>query len=118
MPSKACPACGRDLPLDAYHRSARSKDGRQTWCRECMVAYQRRLRAGEHVPRETRTRYPELRDPAWVRQRYLVDLLSPQEIAARLGCSRGAIYPALRRAGVASIPHEVRAVLRPQGASA
>lgn len=34
--TKRCAKCGRDLPLDAFNKSAGRKDGRQTYCRECQ----------------------------------------------------------------------------------
>lgn len=35
METKKCARCGRELPLDDYHRSKRAKDGRQSYCKEC-----------------------------------------------------------------------------------
>ena len=34
--TKHCAKCGRDLPLDAFNKSAGRKDGRQSYCRECQ----------------------------------------------------------------------------------
>lgn len=33
--TKVCRACGRELPLDAFGKHARTKDGLQPRCREC-----------------------------------------------------------------------------------
>lgn len=33
--TKRCPNCGWSKPLDAFHQSSRSRDGRQSWCRDC-----------------------------------------------------------------------------------
>jgi len=36
---QVCTGCGRELPLDAYHRSRNHRNGRVTRCRECRAAY-------------------------------------------------------------------------------
>jgi hypothetical protein len=33
--TKVCPKCGLKKPLEAFHRSNQSKDGRCSWCRDC-----------------------------------------------------------------------------------
>lgn len=38
---KTCPRCHRTLPLDTFGKNARSKDGRQSWCRPCAAAWAR-----------------------------------------------------------------------------
>ena len=38
---KRCPHCKRILPLTLFSKSASSKDGRQTYCRDCMNGYKR-----------------------------------------------------------------------------
>lgn len=38
METKKCARCGRELPLDSYHRSKGAKDGRQSYCKECKKA--------------------------------------------------------------------------------
>lgn len=35
--TKTCGKCDRDLPLEAFAKRTKSKDGRQNWCRECMT---------------------------------------------------------------------------------
>jgi hypothetical protein len=40
--TKRCPACGRDLELRMFNLSRSSKDGRQSYCRECQREYKRR----------------------------------------------------------------------------
>jgi hypothetical protein len=37
---KTCPGCRVTLPRRAFHRNARHKDGLQTYCRGCQLAYQ------------------------------------------------------------------------------
>lgn len=44
---KRCSGCKQDLPLDAFNRHAKSKDGRQGYCRECGRAY-KHGRPGRH----------------------------------------------------------------------
>jgi hypothetical protein len=34
--TKACSWCGRDLPLEAFNRGSRARDGRRADCRECQ----------------------------------------------------------------------------------
>lgn len=36
--TKHCSKCGRDLPLDAFGKKSNTKDGLQTWCKECQKA--------------------------------------------------------------------------------
>lgn len=36
--TKHCSKCGRDLPLDAFGNKKGTKDGKQTWCKECQKA--------------------------------------------------------------------------------
>ncbi len=36
METKVCTRCGKELPLDAFNKSKKSKDGLQPWCRECQ----------------------------------------------------------------------------------
>jgi hypothetical protein len=35
---KRCTKCGEEKPLDEFHKSARSSDGRQYWCKVCLIA--------------------------------------------------------------------------------
>lgn len=35
METKKCAKCGRELPLDSFHKSTVSKDGRQCYCKDC-----------------------------------------------------------------------------------
>ena len=35
---KRCPACGVEKPLDEFHRSKRSRDGRGFYCKDCSCA--------------------------------------------------------------------------------
>jgi 5-methylcytosine-specific restriction endonuclease McrA len=36
--TKYCRKCGRVLPLDAFQKSGKARDGRQSYCRECRTA--------------------------------------------------------------------------------
>lgn len=38
METKKCAKCGRELPLDSFHKGTVSKDGRQSYCKECKRA--------------------------------------------------------------------------------
>jgi NMD protein affecting ribosome stability and mRNA decay len=37
--TKKCTRCGREKTLDHYQNNAASKDGLQSWCRECIRTY-------------------------------------------------------------------------------
>jgi hypothetical protein len=41
--------------------------------------------------------YPHLRDPAWLRRRYVTEGRSTRSIAAELGCNKRSVRLALRR---------------------
>lgn len=43
--SKHCTRCHRLLPMVAFSFNLRQLDSRNHWCRECIAAYQRDLRA-------------------------------------------------------------------------
>lgn len=36
---KVCRKCGRELPIDAFNKCAKHKDGHQRHCRECHSLY-------------------------------------------------------------------------------
>jgi len=59
-----------------------------------------------------RSRFPELYDSEWLKERYCVELLAPTEIAEILGCHETSVHNALRRAGVLKIPALMRSALR------
>lgn len=44
---KSCSRCARQLPLSAFSKRSASRDGLQTYCRECFAAWAR-----EHRPRK------------------------------------------------------------------
>jgi hypothetical protein len=56
--------------------------------------------------RTSASRYPELADAAWLRERYVERDLSSGDIAAQLGCARPSVLQALARHGIP---------IRPQG---
>ena len=39
--TKVCKKCGRELPISAFNKKAKSKDGLQDMCRECYKEYNR-----------------------------------------------------------------------------
>ena len=41
MTEKRCPRCGETKPLTDYHPNRASKDGVQTYCRVCLLAYRK-----------------------------------------------------------------------------
>lgn len=34
--TKRCPKCGRELPLSEFYLNRATRDGLQTWCKECQ----------------------------------------------------------------------------------
>ena len=42
---KRCQRCGEDKPLDAFYAHRQNKDGRHSWCKSCVAAYQEDRRA-------------------------------------------------------------------------
>ncbi|MFA7087648.1 MAG: hypothetical protein WC145_13345 [Aliarcobacter sp.] len=111
---KRCSRCRREQPLSAFYRSEKASDGRQAWCKRCLLTYQRLLRAGEDVRSGPKRRYPELADPAWLRQRYHQDLMTVTEIAATLGCTPTTVSSALRQHRIPILSHGERKILQAQ----
>lgn len=48
---KLCPKCERVLPVEQFYHCQRSKDGRNSTCRECVI---KRVLAYYHNPRNRR----------------------------------------------------------------
>jgi len=44
MKSKKCRRCEKRLSVKSFYVKEKSKDGRQTWCKDCQVAYDRKRR--------------------------------------------------------------------------
>lgn len=110
---KRCTKCGEEKPLNEFYREARSKDGHKAWCKACSNASDRaRRRRREIVKPKAAPKYPELYDPEWLGQKYCVELLAPEEIAALIGCAAGTVEGARRRHGIQPIPRALRAALR------
>lgn len=42
---KTCKKCGRELPIDNFHRDKLMKDGHKNTCKECLNVYQTERRA-------------------------------------------------------------------------
>ena len=39
METKICSRCGRELPLENFNNKAASEDGKQSYCKDCVKAY-------------------------------------------------------------------------------
>lgn len=39
METKKCSRCGRILPIDQFSKKSGSKDGHQSWCKDCIHQY-------------------------------------------------------------------------------
>ena len=37
--TKECKKCHKELELDNFYKRSESEDGRQPWCKECMITY-------------------------------------------------------------------------------
>lgn len=48
--TKHCNRCGRDLPLDEFHKNNRSKDGLQWMCKSCMNKANMEIRERKKEP--------------------------------------------------------------------
>jgi hypothetical protein len=59
---KRCPRCARELPLVAFYRNHRLRQGRSCYCRECTRAYARAYGIEHYAPRSRTTREPFRRD--------------------------------------------------------
>ena len=107
--TKRCTKCGKDLPLDAFHRDRSKKQGRRSRCRECERQYER-----IYHPRSTThsQEYPLLRDRAWVMHQYSREFRSVTEIATMVGCSYWTARLAIKRHQIPVIPYGVRRALR------
>lgn len=51
--TRFCTRCRRELPIDAFHRTRRSGQARQVWCKGCFKTY---LRLYKHTRRSARLR--------------------------------------------------------------
>ena len=45
--TKKCTKCGRELPIEQFSINNKHKDGRQSWCKDCMNAAARAPRAAK-----------------------------------------------------------------------
>jgi hypothetical protein len=112
---KHCTHCGKEKPLKEFSKDHRRPNGRSSWCKSCKNAANREHRdKKEKQFRYTVTRFEcqELNDPVWLEQKYLKDLLSPEEIANLLGCSIGTVDRARRQHGIQPITWALRKALR------
>ena len=58
--TKHCNKCGRDLPLEAFGKKTGTKDGLQSWCKECqkestLAARERKKQASSLTPADSPT---------------------------------------------------------------
>lgn len=52
---KTCTSCEKSLPLDMFAaRKATRKDGKAPWCKDCVRAYQTKLRNRKRMKEEER----------------------------------------------------------------
>ena len=56
--------------------------------------------------------FPELHNREWLRQKYVLELLTDEEIAQIVGCVVGSIRNARVKHGIVSIPKTLREALR------
>ncbi len=107
--TKRCTKCGKEKPLEGFHRDRSKKQGRCSRCRECERQYERARRPKSTAPHHA---YPLLRDRAWVEQQYSHEFRSIAEIAAMVGCSYSTAHLAIKRHQIPVIPYGVRRALR------
>lgn len=47
MKTKTCAKCKRELPVESFNRCRGQKDGRHSYCKECIAAYKKSHRAAK-----------------------------------------------------------------------
>jgi len=107
--TKRCTKCGKEKPLDGFHRDRSKKQGRRSRCRECERQYERIYHPKSTAPHHA---YPLLRDRAWVMHQYSREFRSVAEIAAMVGCSYSTAHAAIAAHRLPVIPYGVRRALR------
>lgn len=66
---KGCRRCDRVLPLDAFHRSNRSPDGRVVWCKICKHSYDAERYVGDRAAQIAAARRWKEKNPDRVKAR-------------------------------------------------
>jgi len=108
--TKRCSLCGKVKPVEEFHRAANRPGGRQARCAECTNTVERENRRKKNQsPRKT---FPELKDKAWVEQKYLVECLSIIEIAALVGCTHATASKTISLHKIPRRPPGVQRALR------
>lgn len=51
--AKVCRLCGREKTLDEFHKNNKSKDGHQSYCKECNKDYSKRNKHINETPQKT-----------------------------------------------------------------
>ncbi len=110
IPTKQCTKCGVVKPVEEFHVNKGRPDGRTPQCKACRSAARAVAVKARGAPGEPA--WPELHDPAWLRQRFQVELLTPEEIADLLWCSPHTVNSAVRRAGIPRLPWALRRAVR------
>lgn len=70
-PHKTCTKCGETKPLDEFHKDARKRDGRRSYCKHCVAERDRRYseKNREKINEWQRRHYEENRKGILARQR-------------------------------------------------
>ena len=71
--TKICPRCGRELPIEAFGKHARTRDGLQPYCKECRS--QARIGKTSRPGQETKTSYTRTVVRETLTDKQMVDLL-------------------------------------------
>lgn len=95
---KTCRGCGRTLPLAAFWKQKRGRDGYNPRCKECLSPNPERVKAMREQAREWRRNNPK-RHEANKRAYYA---RYPEKRAAK-----NAVYYALKRGTLARLPCEM-----------
>jgi len=98
---KRCSKCGRNLPLDSYHRDRQKKDGRQSFCKDCKKDYRKKYNAGPEVKERMKEYYarPEVKER---KKEYRKEYWSRPEVK-----ERGRLSDHKKSAMKRSLPHDL-----------
>jgi recombination endonuclease VII len=64
---KSCTRCGRALPITAFRRDSRYKDGVMSWCKSCRRAYDRVKQREYYRANPEKRRQKRRREQLWRR---------------------------------------------------
>lgn len=76
---KACGRCGVVKPVSAFHKSSRSKDGHQSWCKDCAKAANDARKANGHTKPKPQRGYRKQAFDKWLLTGLMEGFVTPDE---------------------------------------